>query len=157
MSLLARLTQLSRPALALGADLLDLGIRLYVAKVFLMSGLTKIRDWDTTLTLFRDEYHVPLLPPALAAALGTFGELVFPLFLAIGLGTRLAALGLSFINVMAVVSYWHVLSKAEPALAQHFLWGTLLLVTLFHGPGRIALDRLIGRESALGSPHPARR
>ena len=28
-----------------------------------LSGLTKLRDWETTLTLFADEYHVPLLPP----------------------------------------------------------------------------------------------
>ena len=139
MSLLAPLHDRIRPALALGADLLDLGIRLYVAKVFFWSGLTKIRDFDTTLLLFRDEYRVPLLPPAVAAVLGTFGELVFPVFLALGLGARLAALGLSFVNVMAVVSYWHVLSTAEPALAQHVFWGTLLLVTLFHGPGRFSL------------------
>jgi len=143
MPLIARLADRSRPLLMVGADLLDLWIRLYVARVFISSGLTKIRDWSATLALFRDEYHVPLLPPEVAAPLGTFGELVFPLFLALGLGTRFSALGLSFVNVIAVVSYWHFLSTAEAALAQHFLWGTLLLVTLFHGPGRISLDRLI--------------
>ena len=40
--------------------------RLYVAKVFLLSGLTKVRDWDITLALFADEYQVPLLSPTLA-------------------------------------------------------------------------------------------
>jgi putative oxidoreductase len=40
-----------------------LAARLYVAQVFFLSGLTKLRDWDTTLALFADEYHVPLLPP----------------------------------------------------------------------------------------------
>jgi putative oxidoreductase len=140
---LARLVERTRPVIAAGADLLDLAIRLYVAKVFLLSGLTKLRDWDTTLALFRDEYHVPLLAPPLAAALGTFGETVFPVFLALGLGARFAALGLTVVNVMAVVSYWHVLSTTPLALAQHFYWGTLLLVILFHGPGRIALDRFV--------------
>jgi putative oxidoreductase len=124
-----------------GAHLVDLGIRIYVAKVFFLSGLTKIRDWDVTLSLFQDEYHVPLLPPGIAALLGTFGELVFPIFLVLGLGTRFAALGLSFVNAMAVISYWHVLSAQEPALAQHVYWGALLLVPLFYGPGRLALDR----------------
>src|SRR5215472_11965152 len=47
--------------------LLLLGFRLYVAKVFWMSGLTKTRDWSVTLALFTDEYHVPLLSPAVAA------------------------------------------------------------------------------------------
>lgn len=32
-----------------------LGARLYVANVFFSSGLTKLRDWDTTLALFMDE------------------------------------------------------------------------------------------------------
>jgi putative oxidoreductase len=103
-------------------NVLDLGIRLYIAKVFFFSGLTKIRDWETTVTLFQEEYHVPLLPPELAAFMGTAGELVLPIFLAIGLATRFAALGLTFVNILAVVSYWHFLKTAEPALAQHVYW-----------------------------------
>ena len=52
---------------------LDLAIRLHVANVFFKSGLTKIDDWDKTVFLFQEEYHVPLLPPEAAAFLGTFG------------------------------------------------------------------------------------
>ena len=52
----------------------QLAARLYVAQVFLLSGLTKLRDWDTTLALFHDEYQVPLLSPTLAAWAGTAGE-----------------------------------------------------------------------------------
>ena len=52
-----------------------LAARLYVAQVFWLSGLTKIRDWDTTLALFENEYQVPLLSPAVAAWMGTGGEL----------------------------------------------------------------------------------
>jgi putative oxidoreductase len=140
-SALFRLLNPLRNAANAAAHVVDLGIRLYVAKVFFMSGLVKVRDFDTTIALFQDEYRVPLLPPEIAAALGTFGELVFPVFLALGLGTRLAALALSFVNVVAVVSYWHVLSTLEPALAQHVYWGVLLLVPLTYGPGRFALDR----------------
>jgi putative oxidoreductase len=149
MRFIARLAERARPLLAVGADLVDLAIRLYVARVFFLSGLTKIRDWSSTLALFHDEYHVPLLPPAVAAPLGTFGELVFPVFLALGLGTRFAALGLTFVNVMAVVSYWSFLSTAEAALAQHVFWGTLLLVTLFHGGGRISLDHVLAPRLGL--------
>jgi putative oxidoreductase len=151
MRLIARIAGTARPWLAVGADLLDLWIRLYVAGVFIASGLTKLRDWDSTLALFRDEYHVPLLPPAVAAPLGTFGELVFPLFLILGLGTRFASLGLGFVNLVAVVSYWHVLSTTAPALAQHMYWGTLLLVTLFHGPGRLSLDHWLAGRPGPGS------
>ena len=43
------------------------GFRLYVAQVFVMSGLTKTRDWSNTVALFTDEYHVPVLSPPVAA------------------------------------------------------------------------------------------
>ena len=128
------------------ANVLDLAIRVLVARDFFLSGLTKIRDWDTTLALFQDEYHVPVLPPELAAIGGTFGELFFPVLLVLGLGTRFAAVGMSLVNVMAVVSYWHVLKDLEPALAMHVTWAILLLVILFHGPGKISLDAWIWRR-----------
>ena len=135
-----------RNALICLSNVFDLGIRLYVSRVFFLSGLTKIRDWETTVTLFREEYHVPLLPPELAAFMGTAGELVLPVFLTLGLATRFAALGLTFVNIMAVVSYWHFLMSAAPALAQHVYWGTLILVVLLHGPGRISLDAIVWKK-----------
>jgi putative oxidoreductase len=135
-----------RGFLALAANLLDLAIRLYVADVFFKSGLTKIEDWDKTLFLFEELYRVPLLPPALAAALGTFGELVFPPLLALGLAARVSAATLSIVNVVAVVSYWQVIGQNQAALASHVFWGTLLLVTLLHGPGKLALDHWIWRR-----------
>lgn len=111
--------------------------RLYVALVFFRSGLTKIADWDTTLALFADEYHVPLLPPALAAWMGTAGELVLPVLLVLGLGGRLAALGLFVLNAVAVISLMDV---ADAALQQHLFWGSLLAGLLLWGPGRWSVD-----------------
>jgi len=115
-----------------------LAARLYVAQVFFLSGLTKTRDWQTTVALFTDEYHVPLLPPALAAAMGTTGELALPVLLVLGLGGRLAALGLSVVNAVAVIS----LSEIAPAaLQQHVFWGALLAGLAIYGSGPWALDR----------------
>jgi len=131
-------------------NVLDLGMRLYISKVFFLSGLTKIRDWDTTVMLFQEEYRVPLLPPELAAFMGTAGELVLPVFLATGLATRFAAMGLTFVNVMAVVSYWHFLNTAESALAQHVYWGVLILVVLLHGPGKLSLDAIVWKKMKQG-------
>ena len=128
------------------AHVIDLVIRLYVADAFFKSGLTKIRSWDATLYLFSNEYHVPLLPTQVAAFLGTFGELALPPLLAVGLATRFAALGLTVVNIVAVISFWHVLSGNEAALASHVYWGMLLLVTLFHGPGKLSLDHWIWRR-----------
>ncbi|HEX6720477.1 MAG TPA: DoxX family protein [Burkholderiaceae bacterium] len=111
--------------------------RLYVAKVFFLSGLTKLRDWDITLALFSDEYHVPLLPPELAAWLGTAGELVLPALLALGLTGRVSAAGLFFVNAVAVISLAEI---ADAALQQHVFWGSLLLGLMLWGPGRWSVD-----------------
>jgi len=118
--------------------------RLYVAQVFFASGLTKLRDWDITLALFMDEYKVPFLPPELAAWLGTCGEIGLPVLLVFGLGGRVAALGLSAVNIVAVLS----LSEIAPAaLQQHITWGVLLAALAIFGNGRWALDRLLTVKS----------
>jgi len=93
---------------------------------------------------------VPVLPPGLAAVVGTFGELFFPTLLVLGLFTRVGSLGLFAVNLMAVVSYWHVLGSEgfEAALAQHVLWGFMITVLIFSGAGGISLDALLERRSA---------
>lgn len=117
--------------------LAQLAARLYLFRVFFWAGLTKIRDWDTTLFLFSEEYQVPLLPPELAALGGTAGELVLPVLLLAGLGGRFAALGLFVLNAVAVMSLPEI---PEAALQQHVFWGSLLLALLLWGPGRWSLD-----------------
>lgn len=116
--------------------------RWYVAKVFFLAGLTKVRDWDTTLLLFQEEYKVPLLSPGVAAVMGTGGEIVLPVLLVLGLGGRTAALGLSVVNVMAVLSLSDI---APAALEQHIGWGVLLAALALFGGGPWALDRLWSR------------
>jgi len=126
--------------------LFALGARWWVSWQFLKSGMLKLEDWETTLFLFQEEYHTPVLSPFLAAVMGTFGELFFPLLLIVGLFGRLAAVGLLAVNIMAVVSYAHVLLTPgfEAALGQHYLWGTLLAMLAVYGPGRLSLDHWFG-------------
>lgn len=120
--------------------LAQLAARLYVARVFFLSGLTKLRDWDITLLLFTDDYHVPLLPPEVAAVAGTTGELLLPVLLVLGLGGRFAALGLSVVNVVAVLS---VPEMPQPAFMLHVFWGSLLAALVLWGPGPWALERWV--------------
>jgi putative oxidoreductase len=143
------LIQLSALHVALGR-LLDslrspflLATRWYVAWQFWQSGWLKISSWDSTLELFRSEYHVPVLPPVIAAYAGTFGELFFPALLVLGLFSRIGALGTFAVNAMAVISYSAVLlaEGSEAALGQHVLWGIA-------GPGTFALDSLLERKVA---------
>lgn len=123
--------------------------RVWVSWQFLKSGWLKATQWDSTVELFNSEYHVPVLSPTLAAVAGTFGELFFSTLLLVALFSRIGALGLFAVNLMAVVSYWHVLGQEgfEAALAQHVLWGFMLLVLTAFGPGAISLDRVLERRS----------
>jgi putative oxidoreductase len=125
--------------------LFALAIRLYLLRVFFWSGLAKLRGWNITLALFENEYHVPVLPPALAAVLGTTAELALPVLLLIGLGTRFAAFVLFAFNVVAALSY----PDLSPAgLKDHILWGTLIAVVFFYGAGKISLDHWFERRHA---------
>jgi putative oxidoreductase len=144
-AMLAKPYRVAVSGLDFAAPLFDLTLRLYVAWVFFRSGLLKIQSWDATLYLFENEYSVPLLSPASAAWLGTATELTLPVFLALGLGTRLAALALFAFNAMAVISY----PELSPAgLKDHLLWGAMMLVAVFHGPGRLSADAWICRWTA---------
>lgn len=128
--------------------------RLYLAQAFFLAGLTKVRDWDTTLLLFTEEYKVPLLSPEVAAIMGTGGELVLPMLLVFGLAGRFAAMGLSVVNVVAVLS----LSEIAPAaLQQHITWGVLLAALVLYGLGKWTIDCLWIRpavERRLQAHHP---
>ena len=119
-----------------------LAIRLYVARVFVLSGLTKVDDWSLTVALFENEYRVPLLSPAIAAFAGTAVEFVLPILLLLGLCTRFAAVALFAFNVVAVISYPDL---SDAGFKDHVLWGALLVVLAVYGPGRFALDRFLAR------------
>jgi putative oxidoreductase len=139
LELLARVTGALQP-------LFLLATRWYVSWQFLKSGWLKVTSWQSTLELFRDEYHVPLLPPDVAAVTGAFGELFFPTLLVLGIGGRIGPLGLFAVNAMAVISYRQVLLAEgfEAALAQHVLWGFMLLTLIVSGLGPLSVDRILG-------------
>ena len=121
----------------------NLAIRLYVANVFWLSGQTKIASWDSTLALFENEYAVPLLPPEIAAYMGTGVELGLPIFLVLGLGTRFAGIVLFAFNIIAVISYPDL---GEVGLKDHTHWGLLLLVPVFYGAGRLSVDHWLHKR-----------
>ena len=123
----------------------DLALRLWVAWVFFKSALTKVTGFppevtSITKTLFQYEYKVPLIPHETAAYIGTYSEYILPIFLAIGLGGRWAAGALFVFNAVAVISYP---SLNAAGIAQHQLWGLILLYLFFRGPGKISFDHFI--------------
>lgn len=132
------LRRLDNLAIAL-QPLFSLVIRLYLFRVFFLSGLTKLRSWDSTLYLFSNEYHVPVLSPAVAAVMGAGGELMFPVLLLFGWQGRFAAAGLFVVNLVAVLSY----PGLEPVMIKdHVLWAVLIAYLFFHGVGRWSVQGL---------------
>ena len=126
-------------------SLIQLGARLSVGAVFFNSGLLKYNSWEFAIKLFEDEYKVPLLDPTIAARLAMFNELVFPVFLFIGLATRLATLPLLGMTFVIEVFVYPM------AWPEHLMWASLLVLVLTRGPGVFSLDHLI--EQRLRKTH----
>jgi putative oxidoreductase len=121
-----------------------LTLRLGVALAFWRSGLTKLPFGNPTIvSLFRDEYRVPLLPPEIAAYLATSLELTCPILLLFGVLTRPAAAALL---AQTLVIQIFVYPENYP---DHLLWAGPLLYLLLRGPGHWSLDALI-RNSIFG-------
>jgi putative oxidoreductase len=137
-------------------DLIAVIGRFSIAAVFWKSGQTKIEGFsldlvdrsvtlgwphlsDSAVFLFREEYRLPLLSPELAATLAALAEHALPVLILLGLGTRLAALGLL---IMTAVIQVFVYPDAYPT---HGVWACALLYLIARGPGRISLDALMAR------------
>jgi putative oxidoreductase len=114
-------------------------LRVAVATVFWNSGMAKLAEWNATISLFADEYRVPLLPPDVAADLALAIELTTPVLLILGLFTRPAALVL--LGMTAVIEIF-VYPQAWPT---HIQWAAMLLVLLCRGAGTFSLDFILAR------------
>ena len=122
-------------------DALALAARLSVAAIFFQSGRTKVEGLlqvtPGAIELFQSEYKLPLLSPEFAAHLAAYAEHLLPLLLVLGLGTRLAALGLLG---MTLVIQLFVYPDAWPT---HLSWAALLTYLASRGAGQVSLDRAL--------------
>jgi putative oxidoreductase len=127
-------------------------LRIALALPFLRAGQTDWDDWfvlsfgvkarfaDLRLHLFGGEYPFPN-PDLMALAAGV-AEVALPVLLIVGLGTRYAALGLLVMTGVIQLSF------PEGWANFHLYWAAMALSIMTFGPGRIALDRLLGLERA---------
>ena len=137
-------------------SLLALLARFSLAAIFWKSGQTKVEGFsvdvvalqfelgwprlsDSAVSLFEEEYQLPLLPADWAALMATVAEHVLPALLLLGLATRLSALGLL---VMTAVIQLLVYPSAYPT---HGVWAAALLYLMVHGPGAMSLDAVLAR------------
>jgi len=80
-----------------------LAARFFPAAVFWQSGETKVAVWHlkpSAISLFENEYQLPLIDPTIAAYVSAFSEHFFPILLVIGLATRFSALALLCMTVV---------------------------------------------------------
>ena len=120
-------------------SVIALPLRFAIATVFWNSGMAKLANWETTISLFTDDYQVPLLPPVLAANMALTIELTTPVLLILGLFTRATTLVL--LGMTAVIEIF-VYPQAWPT---HIQWAAMLFVLLCRGPGDISLDGMLWR------------
>jgi putative oxidoreductase len=125
-------------------------LRIALALPFLRAGQTDWDDWfvlsfgvkarfaDLRLHLFGGEYPFPN-PDLMALAAGV-AEVGLPVLLIVGLGARYAALGLLVMTGVIQLTF------PEGWANFHLYWASLALSIMTFGPGRIALDRVLGLE-----------
>ena len=132
----ARLDRLRTTAGRFPLSLIEFGMRLAVGATFFRSGMNKLESFDTAITLFREEYRLPLLPPELAAYLGTAVELGAPVL--VGWHVRPAGCGGN-----AGHDTRHPVPGLSRELPEHLMWASILAYVLSRGPGALSIDRLI--------------
>ena len=127
-------------------------LRIALAVPFFRSGLTR---WDGFLSLspstaylfeemfklhlFGGAYGIPA--PLVVAYLTATAEIVLPILLVLGLGTRFVALGLlTMTGVIQLVS-------PEGWANFHLPWAAMALAMIAIGPGRLSIDHLLDRRS----------
>jgi len=103
-----------------------------------------VQSWSSTLYLFNDVYHVPLLPPAVAATMAASAELGLSALLVVGLLGRFSAAGLFILNAVAVISYSDL---SEAGLNQHLSWGILLAVLLIASRWQWSVDAWLEKRT----------
>jgi putative oxidoreductase len=117
-------------------SVIQLMARISMAVIFWRSGQAKLANWDLTLQLFANEYHVPILPPEIAAPMAVAVELSCPVLLVLGLLTRLATLPMLGMTLVIQIFVYPM------AWVDHLTWASLLLLLLSRGPGVFSLDHL---------------
>lgn len=117
-----------------------LAVRLWLAQFFFFSGLTKIKSWPTTIALFANEYHVPVLPPEVAALLSATAELSLPILLVLGLFSRFAAAGF-FVMTLVVELFVY------PGTTENYYIMLLTGVIIANGSGLFGADWWLARRA----------
>jgi len=127
--------------------LAEVAARFWLGLIFFRSGLLRVESWSSQEFLFGSIHPVPGLPALPAAVITTAGELVLPVLLWLGLGQRLAALGL--FAMTAVIQF--VVAQTPEGIEnkignlEHYAWMVGFLLLASRAPSVLALDHWLWR------------
>ncbi len=155
MNIHTRLSCLARDVFGLlnrfGEFLPQLGLRLLLAYEFWESGLEKWHgeNWFADI---QDRFPFPfdLVPVDISWRISTWTELIGPVALVLGLGTRFASISLIILTIVAWASVHagNGYNVADNGWKLPLIYLIMFLPLLFGGPGKLSLDHLIARRLA---------
>ncbi len=155
MNLNACLSCVTRDAFGMlnraGEWLAPLGLRLLLAYEFWEAGWMKLHgeNWFADI---RDQFPFPfnLVPPEVSWQLATWTELIGPILLVLGLGTRFASVSLIILTIVAWASVHagNGYNVCDNGFKLPLVYLVMFVPLLLSGPGKLSLDRWIARRYA---------
>ena len=122
-----------------GITFATLLLRLAMGGLIIPHGYSKLINFASKSSTFSDPFHIGH-PTSMALVI--FAEFFCGVFILLGLFTRLACIPL-IITMAVVVFYIHKGDFGDAEKPALFLAGYLAL--LFTGPGKVSMDKLIGK------------
>ncbi len=117
------LCRLHNSAIDNSSNLASLALRLYLAPIFWMAGMSKLNSFDSTVDWFgNSDWGLGLPFPFLMAVLATAAELIGAVLLVLGLFTRLISIPLMITMLIAILCVhwdngWQAIADANAPFA----------------------------------------
>jgi putative oxidoreductase len=155
MNLIANITGLTQTTFSglskLGEWIAPLGLRLLLAYEFWQAGVEKLNgeNWFTDI---QDQFPFPfnIVPPEISWQISTWSELIGPVLLVLGLGTRFASVSLIILTIVAWASVHagHGYNVCDNGFKLPLIYLIMFAPLLLSGPGKLSLDHWIARRLA---------
>ncbi len=134
-----------------GEWLSPLGLRLLLAYEFWQAGIEKLHG-DNWFADIQDQFPFPfnLVPVDISWQLSTWTELIGPVALVLGLGTRFVSVSLIILTIVAWVSVHagNGYNVSDNGFKLPLIYLIMFVPLLLSGPGKLSLDHWIARWPA---------
>lgn len=136
-----------------GLWIAPLALRLLLAKEFWDAGVEKFNGQNWFVDI-QSQFPFPfnLMPPEASWQLATWTELIAPIGLVLGLGTRLCAASLSVLTLVAIaaVHAGHGYTISEGGWKLPLIYLVMFLPLILNGPGKLGIDDWLRQRHLAG-------